>query len=161
MSKALVRKQDTIAVNRVREIVQLHQEIGEALRTTLPKAIRIGKLLAEQKAELRHGEWLPWLKKNLPFSERTAQDYLRFYARRGELKSAMVADLPGARAFFAVGRAGDIRAELARPVSRALVKRGRGPVDPVQLFLDATRRDVAKMTLLERLRAAAGILAGR
>jgi hypothetical protein len=86
-----------LAIARVKEIRRLHEEIGEALRTTLPKAIRVGELLAEQKAECKHGEWLPWCKENLPFSERTAQDYMRFYGRRAELKTATVADLPAAR----------------------------------------------------------------
>jgi hypothetical protein len=91
-----------IALARVREIRQLHEEIGETLRTTLPKAIRIGRLLAEQKAETGHGEWAKWLKANVPFSERTAQDYMRFYARRAELKSAPGADIRGARALLAI-----------------------------------------------------------
>jgi hypothetical protein len=29
------------------------------------------------KAKVRHGEWLPWLKKNFPFTQRTAQLYMR------------------------------------------------------------------------------------
>lgn len=86
-----------VTLARVREILQLHDEIGQALRTTLPKAIRIGQLLAEQKAEVRHGQWLPWIKANLPFSARTVQDYLRFYARRDELKSVPGADIREAR----------------------------------------------------------------
>lgn len=35
------------------------------------------------------------------------------------------------------------------------------PVDPVQHFLARTKKDVEKMTLLERLRAAAGVVLGR
>jgi hypothetical protein len=82
---------------RVSEIRQLHGEIDVSLRTTLDKAIRVGELLTEQKASLEHGEWLPWIETNCPFSERTARYYIRFWERRGELKSASVADLAGAR----------------------------------------------------------------
>jgi hypothetical protein len=37
----------------------------------LEKAIRIGELLVTQKAECGHGNWLPWIKANLDFSEQT------------------------------------------------------------------------------------------
>ena len=46
------------------EINRLHAEICQAARATIEKAIRIGELLTEQKAGLKHGEWLPWLKAN-------------------------------------------------------------------------------------------------
>jgi hypothetical protein len=90
-----------IEKSRVAEIVKLHAEIGGYLRMTLDKAIRIGELLTEQKTGLKHGAWLPWIESNLPFSERTAQDYMRFYDRREELKSASVADLRAARKLLA------------------------------------------------------------
>ena len=82
---------------RIKKITELHSEIGGYIRVTIDKAIEIGGLLAEQKSETNHGEWLPWVKENLPFSERVARDYMRFYDRREELKSANVADLTEAR----------------------------------------------------------------
>jgi hypothetical protein len=77
----------------VSEIVALHGEIVTAARTSLDKAIRIGELLAAQKASMKHGQWLPWIKENLPFAEVTAQRYMRCYVRRDELKSVTVTDL--------------------------------------------------------------------
>jgi hypothetical protein len=59
----------------------------------LDKAIRIGALLAEQKASLKHGEFIPWIKANLPFTERTAQNYMRLYDRREQLKNESVSYL--------------------------------------------------------------------
>jgi len=90
-----------IEKSRIQEITQLHSEIGGYLKMTLDKAIRIGELLHGQKAECGHGNWLPWVKNNLSFSERVAQDYIRFYDRRKELKSARVADLSEARLLLA------------------------------------------------------------
>jgi hypothetical protein len=58
------------------EIVKLHNEIIDALKMTLRKAIRIGELLTEQKQSLKHGEFAPWIKDNLPFTDRTAQMYM-------------------------------------------------------------------------------------
>lgn len=82
-----------ITTNRTQEINRLHNEVCMGLKTIVEKAIRIGKLLVEQKAECNHGEWLPWLKANVKFSERTARNYMRLYSRRDEIKSATVADL--------------------------------------------------------------------
>ncbi len=78
------------------EILQLHSDIQDAARTSLAKAIRIGGLLSEIKAGLKHGEWLPWLEANAPFSERTARNYIQCHNERDRLKSASVADLSGA-----------------------------------------------------------------
>ena len=90
-STAIARALDATAA--VSEIVALHGEILTAARTSLDKAIRIGELLAGIKSELAHGHWLPWLKSNVPFAERTARNYMRCHTERDRLKSASVADL--------------------------------------------------------------------
>ena len=41
--------------------------------------IEIGRRLVEAKELLPHGEWLPWLKRETEFSERSAQDYMRVF----------------------------------------------------------------------------------
>ena len=74
-----------IEKSNIQEIVTLHQEIGGHLRMSLEKAIRIGELLTEQKASLKHGEWLPWIKDNLPFSDRTARVYVRCFKNKAIL----------------------------------------------------------------------------
>jgi hypothetical protein len=53
----------------------------------------MGHLLSEQKAGLKHGEFIPWVKANLPFAERTARNYMRCHRERDRLKTATVADL--------------------------------------------------------------------
>ena len=80
----------------VSEIVALHGQILTTARTTLDKAIRIGQLLTEQKASLKHGEWLPWVKDNLPFDARTAQNYTRCSGERDRLKNENVSYLADA-----------------------------------------------------------------
>jgi hypothetical protein len=83
-------------VDPTAEIARLHGEIAAAYGTSLDRAIRIGELLTKQKETLEHGQFLPWVAEHLPFSERTAQNYMRVFAKRAELKSATVADLAGA-----------------------------------------------------------------
>lgn len=58
--------------------------------------IEIGRRLNEAKERLSHGEWLPWLKERVAFSERTAQDFMRLAKEYGE--SAEIADLGAAKA---------------------------------------------------------------
>jgi len=85
-----------LQVNRAKEITRLHGEIIDRLKTSLKKAIRIGKLLTEQKSALKHGEFLPWVAANLPFTDRTARNYMRLYRERDRLKSETVSDLNSA-----------------------------------------------------------------
>ena len=40
-------------------------------------------------AQLVHGKWLPWLKANAPFSERTARNYVRLYEQRATTLATM------------------------------------------------------------------------
>ena len=72
-------------VDAISEIRSLHGEIITAARTTLASAIRIGQLLTEQKDSLKHGQWLPWVKENLPFEHDTASRYMSVFARRDEI----------------------------------------------------------------------------
>jgi hypothetical protein len=90
-----------IEKSRTQEIVRLHSEIGSLLRQSLEKAIRIGQLLSEQKQTLKHGEFIPWLKANIPFAETTARNYMRLYRERDRLKTATVAGLKEAYALLA------------------------------------------------------------
>lgn len=56
-----------------------HVACQNALRTGVAHAIECGRLLIEAKAKVSHGEWLPWLLENVPFSERSARGYMRLY----------------------------------------------------------------------------------
>jgi len=80
-------------VSRLQEITQLHNEIGGYLKMSLEKAIRIGELLVEQKNSLKHGGFISWVKDNLPFTDRTARNYMGLYRERDRLKTETVSDL--------------------------------------------------------------------
>lgn len=67
------------------EINGLHSEIVGLAQKALDNAIRIGELLTAKKAELAHGEFLPWLKANVNFGPDAAERYRIVYARRDEL----------------------------------------------------------------------------
>lgn len=54
-------------------------------------ALNVGELLLQAKEACRHGQWLPWLRKHVAFSDRTAQGYMRL-AQRRDIRSS-VADM--------------------------------------------------------------------
>jgi hypothetical protein len=74
---------------------EIRQEVDAAERAWqdgVGHAIRAGELLLKAKAQVKHGEWLPWLEANFPGSERSARNYMRLAANRQR-----VADLPTIR----------------------------------------------------------------
>ena len=77
----------------VTQITDLHSKIISHLRQSLQKAIKIGELLTEQKKSLRHGEWGPWIKRNLPFSDQTARNYMKLHHHRDTFKIKNVLNL--------------------------------------------------------------------
>ena len=78
------------------KISRLHGEIVGHLKQSLISAIQIGQLLTEQKQKLKHGEFGKWIKTNLPFTNRTARNYVRLYLERDRLKTETVSDLKSA-----------------------------------------------------------------
>lgn len=91
------RSLDALAV----DIRDAHNMVENAARSTVEYAIHAGELLIEAKAQVRHGEWLPWLEANFPGSERTARGYMQVASNRQR-----VADLGSYR---------EALAELAEP----------------------------------------------
>jgi Protein of unknown function (DUF3102) len=71
-----------------------HQAATEAMKRGLEHAFNAGELLLEAKAQLKHGQWLPWLQ-SCGISERTTQRYIRLAHHRAaiESKSDNVSDL--------------------------------------------------------------------
>lgn len=58
------------------EIRQLHRQGQEA---ALRYIVEIGRRLQEAKELLPHGEWGQWVKEELPFSQSTAQNFMRIF----------------------------------------------------------------------------------
>jgi len=69
------------------EINAEHRAFVGTFRKTVEHGIRAGELLAQAKAECKHGTWLPWLEENFEGAIRTAQEYLRLYNHRDQLRA--------------------------------------------------------------------------
>jgi hypothetical protein len=73
-----------------------HGACASAIEQGCQHAITAGRLLAEAKAQLKHGGWLPWLRDHCGISQRTAQVYMQL--ARLVPNAQRVADLPLRRA---------------------------------------------------------------
>ena len=65
---------------RAKEIVSLSHR-------TIEDAIRIGQLLAEQKEEMPHGDFLKWIASELPFKTDTAERFMSMWVCRDKIRS--------------------------------------------------------------------------
>jgi Protein of unknown function (DUF3102) len=54
-------------------------ELNSVLKREVADVIKIGGLLVEAKAQLSHGQWLPWLANNFPLSKSTVANYINAY----------------------------------------------------------------------------------
>jgi Protein of unknown function (DUF3102) len=88
------------------EIHALHEVVTNSFRMTIESAIRIGELLISVKDRLPHGKFLPWVKANLTFQERTGRNYMRLFRERDKLKTASVADLTAGYRLLSSGATG-------------------------------------------------------
>ncbi len=73
-----------------------HEAVSVALKDSVRHAIAAGEALIEAKEQLKHGEWLPWLREHCTISERTAQLYMRCAKGRAVIEEQIrsgVADL--------------------------------------------------------------------
>ena len=79
-----------------RDIETITGEILEAKRAGGEAILTIGRCLIEAKEQLPHGEWLPWPKERVEFSESPARNFMRL-AREWSNRQAL-ADLGAAKA---------------------------------------------------------------
>jgi hypothetical protein len=88
------RDNPTTAVDRaiVKEISLKHRVAQDAANEAVRVAAEAGELLAKVKAQLKHGDWEPWLEANFEGGATTARGYRRLAANRQR-----VADLPSVR----------------------------------------------------------------
>jgi hypothetical protein len=102
-----------------------HEACTASMKRGLQHAIAAGEMLIEAKAQLKHGEWLPWLRDHCCIPERTARLYMRLAANRAQIEAQIgnaVADLSirGAIALIATPRE-NIVGHLACEAAECLV----------------------------------------
>ena len=78
-----------VVQERTPEVIRTEIKTIEAqvYKTTLDGVIQIGTRLQEVKEMLGHGNWLPWCKENLGYSDRQAQRYIEISQEYGKENS--------------------------------------------------------------------------
>ncbi|MDR0220009.1 MAG: DUF3102 domain-containing protein [Lachnospiraceae bacterium] len=66
-------------VSECDDLESLKQQILSHKENTETSIYEIGRLLTVAKSMLAHGEFLPWLKRNIDIKPRTAQSYMQIY----------------------------------------------------------------------------------
>ena len=80
----------------VRSITAITDEIIFYKNVGGQAVIEFGKRLIEAKAQLKHGEWLPWLSEKVEFSETSAQRFMQLAREYGN--TSLVGDLGTSKA---------------------------------------------------------------
>jgi len=73
-----------------------HEALAVAMKRGLEHAINAGALLIEAKAQLKHGQWLPWLREHCHIPERTARLYMQLASHAAEIGNVAEMTVRGA-----------------------------------------------------------------
>ena len=96
-------KQETSSADKTRtpEMIgaEIRMYVDAGRRITLLCGIEIGRRLQEAKEMLNHGEWLPWLKRETEFSERSAQNYMKVFNEYGAAQQSLFGPETNAQTF--------------------------------------------------------------
>jgi hypothetical protein len=68
-------------------IIDCHNGINGSMKQALEYAFEAGRLLTEVKESLNHGEFLPWIEKNIPFSSDTTNRYIKLYNYQNKIRT--------------------------------------------------------------------------
>jgi hypothetical protein len=80
MNKLIKKEAETINT--------LHKQLEGIFHKGIEIAVEIGRMLADKKKELKHGEFGPWIKENLVFTDRTARNYMNLHENRDKVLTA-------------------------------------------------------------------------
>lgn len=102
-----------LASTRPRTIEVVTEEAHEAKAQITTGFLDLGARLNEAKELLPHGEWLPWLNREMQFSERTAQKFMAL-AREYKGNPQLASDLGSEKAFALLALPREDREEIAQ-----------------------------------------------
>lgn len=77
---------------------EIRQLVNQYRRITVAFAVEIGRRLVEAKALLPHGEWGDWLREQVDFSQRTANNFMRVFEEYGDQQITLFGAVPNSHA---------------------------------------------------------------
>ena len=110
---------------------EAHQSAMRSAREVAEHARAAGEALLAAKARVQHGEWGPWLRKNVKFSERTARVYMEVARRWPEIQrnGSTAAVLSLRDALYLLATDGDNEA----PLDSRMLARGAPIAEPLSV----------------------------
>ena len=113
IQKAAAAPAPTIQTAAPRPLVEIEADIRANGRNALFAILNIGRDLTEAKAQLNHGQWLPWLE-NMGFASSTAENYMRL-ASEISVDSPLAA-LPYTKALALLAMPAETREQFAQDI---------------------------------------------
>jgi imidazolonepropionase-like amidohydrolase len=89
-----------VIIDRAEEIAKLDAMLAAEYMRSVQIAIKIGGLLAAQKADCKHGTFLQWIEASTNLAVRTAQLYMRMHEKRYELIEQSAATIREAQQYL-------------------------------------------------------------
>lgn len=111
------------AENSIKEqelVASIQMQLEFAQKVLLTAAYNIGKMLAESREVIKHGEWENWVEERLPFKLRAAQNYMKVYKEYKENEidnSSVYSSLGYSQALALLAVPSEEREEFAKQVN--------------------------------------------
>ena len=90
----MIKDVGKIAIAEAKGVVKCLNSIIDNEEKARDHAMESGKFLIEKKKELTHGEFIPWIEKNMPIGRHQCRNYMKMYDRLGGLKGERALLLP-------------------------------------------------------------------
>jgi hypothetical protein len=80
-AKRVRSKVEPISQTEIDELVDLYQRMKRSVHQTVKIMVKLGEKCCAIKTRLSHGQWGPWVRRNMPFTIRTATRAMQTYHR--------------------------------------------------------------------------------
>jgi hypothetical protein len=112
-----------------RSIIVIADEIRAARKDEAANVFVIGALLAEAKKQVKHGEWLSWLRKEFSMSARTAERSLGVHELKPKLKSDTVSNFSASALYWLAANFADLNSFQLTHIFRVARKKMVGATE--------------------------------
>jgi hypothetical protein len=126
------------------EFIKLHYVAVFFGNQTLMIAVKCGELRAKKKDSLSQGQWLPWVKRNLPFTDRTARRCIKVSHNRQTFKEEERHKLTLRRFYFAITDSKSVRPSILQPDGQRMI---RDIVKPIRVVTRRLKHQAASLNL--------------
>jgi hypothetical protein len=140
LSTELQPREDPVAA----EITKLHNIAVFFGNQTLMLAVKCGVLLAKKTDSPSQGQWLPWVKRNLPFTDRTARRYVKVWHNRQTFKEEESHKLTLRHFYFAITDSKSVRFGLLQADKQRMI---RDIVKPIRVVTRRLKQQSASLNL--------------